>query len=240
MNILSIGNSFSTDAHRYLHRLAELNGIEMKTVNLFIGGCDLETHWKNAEENNVCYDMEINGNEAENIIGIAQALNSDKWDIITLQQASKLSGIFKSTEPYLTNLAQYVRKLQPQAKLYYHQTWAYETDAQHTGFLNYGNDQNEMYRCIKETACKAAANIKAEIIPAGDVIQQLRKTKEFDCSNGGISLCRDGYHLSFDYGRFAAAATWLRTLNKKELVCQSFDGLDTELINVILNTVNGI
>ncbi|MBR2957360.1 MAG: DUF4886 domain-containing protein [Clostridia bacterium] len=240
MKILSIGNSFSTDAHRFLYRLAQINGIEMKTVNLFIGGCDLETHWKNTEENNVCYDMEINGNEAEEVISIDQALNSDKWDIITLQQVSNLSGIFDSTQPYLTNLAQYIRQTQSQAEIYYHQTWAYEIDTEHSGFLNYDKDQIKMYNCIRETAQKAADNIGAKIIPTGDVIQQLRATKEFDYKNGGLTLCRDGYHLSNDYGRFAAAATWLRTLTEKEIFCESFDELDITLIKVILDTVNSI
>ncbi|MBR4051190.1 MAG: DUF4886 domain-containing protein [Clostridia bacterium] len=240
MKILSIGNSFSTDAHRFLYRLAQINGIEMKTVNLFIGGCDLETHWKNTEENNVCYDMEINGNEAEEVISIAQALNSDKWDIITLQQVSNLSGIFDSTQPYLTNLAQYIKQTQSQAEIYYHQTWAYEIDTEHSGFLNYDKDQIKMYNCIRETAQKAANNIGAKIIPTGDVIQQLRTTKEFDYKNGGLTLCRDGYHLSNDYGRFAAAATWLRTFTKKNIICESFDELDITLIKVILDTVNSI
>ena len=240
MKILSIGNSFSTDAHRFLYRLAQINGIEMKTVNLFIGGCDLETHWKNTEENNVCYDMEINGNEAEEVISIAQALNSDKWDIITLQQVSNLSGIFDSTQPYLTNLAQYIKQTQSQAEIYYHQTWAYEIDTEHPGFLNYDKDQIKMYNCIRETAQKAANNIGAKIIPTGDVIQQLRTTKEFDYKNGGLTLCRDGYHLSNDYGRFAAAATWLRTFTKKNIICESFDELDITLIKVILDTVNSI
>ncbi len=240
MKILSVGNSFSTDAHRFLYRLAHINGIEVKTVNLFIGGCDLKTHWKNAEENNFCYDMEINGNEGTKVVSIAQALNLDKWDIITLQQVSNLSGIFDSTEPYLTNLSQYIRQNQSQAEFYYHQTWAYEIDTKHTGFLNYDNDQAKMHNCIRETAHKAANNIEAKIIPTGDVIQQLRNTKEFDYKNGGLSLCRDGYHLSNDYGRFAAAATWLHTFTEKEIFCESFDELDIAFIKVILDTVNNI
>ena len=36
-NILAIGNSFSEDATRYLHQMAEAVGIETKVVNLFIG-----------------------------------------------------------------------------------------------------------------------------------------------------------------------------------------------------------
>ena len=39
MKILSIGNSFSQDAQRYLYRLAKKAGDTFKTVNLDIGGC---------------------------------------------------------------------------------------------------------------------------------------------------------------------------------------------------------
>ena len=45
MNILSIGNSFSQDAQRYLHRIAKSAGVEMNTFNLCIGGCPLEHHY---------------------------------------------------------------------------------------------------------------------------------------------------------------------------------------------------
>ena len=37
MKILSIGNSFSQDAQRYLHALAKADGENFKTVNLYIG-----------------------------------------------------------------------------------------------------------------------------------------------------------------------------------------------------------
>lgn len=240
MKILSIGNSFSTDAHSFLHRLAQLNGVEMETVNLFIGGCDLETHWNNLKENHAFYDIETNGINSTEGGSISQALNSDVYDIITLQQASPLSGIYESTQPYLNYLTKHIRNIQPQAKIYYHQTWAYDTDSEHPGFLNYNKDQIKMYNCIRETATHAANNITAEIIPTGDVIQLLRTTKEFDSKNGGMSLCRDGFHLSFDYGRFAASATWLRTFTDKEILCESFDGMNNNLIKIILDTVNAI
>ena len=38
MKILSVGNSFSQDAHRWLHHIAGLSGVSMETVNLYIGG----------------------------------------------------------------------------------------------------------------------------------------------------------------------------------------------------------
>ena len=51
MKVLSIGNSFSQDAQRYLHRLAKEDGTFIKCVNLYIGGCSLQTHYINMLEN---------------------------------------------------------------------------------------------------------------------------------------------------------------------------------------------
>ena len=241
MKILSIGNSFSTDAHKWLCKLAEINGINIETANLFIGGCSLEAHWENFIGNNTDYSLEINGNEGEKLINIPQALAMNKWDIITFQQASHFSGIAESYEPYLSNLVAEVRKIQPQAKLYFHQTWAYETDSLHPGFADYNHSQQEMFERIVAASRKAAKAIGAEIIPVGTVIQQIRKTvPEFDYQNGGLSLCRDGFHLSFDYGRFAAAAVWLLTLTGKKIECGAFQNFDAALLNKILEVVNSI
>ncbi len=51
MKILSIGNSFSQDAHRYLYEIAKKDGVDVKPVNLYIGGCSLRTHYINMLEN---------------------------------------------------------------------------------------------------------------------------------------------------------------------------------------------
>ncbi len=241
MKILSIGNSFSTDAHKWLCKLAEINGINIETANLFIGGCSLEAHWKNFTENSADYSLEINGNEGENLISIPQALAMDKWDVITFQQASHFSGMSETYEPYLTNLVNAVKESQPHAKFYFHQTWAYETDSLHEGFASYNRNQKEMFERIISVSQKAAKAIGAEIIPVGTVIQQIRETVPgFDYQHGGLSLCRDGFHLSFDYGRFTAAAVWLRTLTGKKIECNAFHNFDTKLLNKILKVVNCI
>ena len=44
MNILSIGNSFSQDAQRYLHQIATAGGEELNVFNLYIGGSTLSMH----------------------------------------------------------------------------------------------------------------------------------------------------------------------------------------------------
>ncbi len=241
MKLLSIGNSFSTDAHFYLHRLAELNGVDLYTANLFIGGCSLQTHWQNVTEDNADYDYEINGNTAERKISIAEALTECEWDVITFQQASAYSGMPDTFEPYLTNLVSFVRQKQPQAKLYFHQTWSYENGSPHSGFVGYDSDSRKMFESIVSASDNAIEITGATLIPAGTVIQKLRDgVKEFDYTDGGLSLCRDTYHLSETYGRYAAAAIWLRTLTGKAVATNPIDELDINLIEKINTVVNSI
>lgn len=241
MKILSIGNSFSQDAHKWLHKLGVANGVEVSIANLYIGGCSLETHWQNVTENNEFYDLEINGNEPERKISIKQALNMADWDIITVQQVSQFSGMPETYDPFIYDLVSFVRKECARAKIYFHQTWAYEIDSDHGGFVNYENDQRKMYDCIIKTSHQKAKEIGAELIPVGSVIQYVRENiGEFDYKNGGLSLCRDGFHLSLDYGRYLAAAVWFRTLTGKPVKTVEFENFDTEILNKINNIVNNM
>lgn len=238
MKILSIGNSFSQDAHKYLNKISLESGSELHCANLFIGGCSLERHYNNMLSTAQDYDLEINGGPCVRKISLGEALNSDEWDVVTLQQASHFSGKPQSYVPYITSLADFVRENQPSAKIYFHKTWAYETDSTHGAFPTYNYSQAEMYRRLSDASEMASRLINAEIIPVGTVIQTLREnTAEFDYQNGGLSLCRDGFHLSLDYGRFTAAAVWFHTLVGKKISIDGFDGFDKELLKKILETV---
>ena len=239
MKLLSIGNSFSQDAHKWLHQLAVACGIDLETVNLYIGGCSLETHWKNVEEENEYYELGRNGGNTERMITIQEALTMDNWDVITVQQVSNFSGMPESYEPYLSNLVALIRKTCPNAKLYFHQTWAYEIDSQHPAFVNYGNDQHTMFNRILATSQQMAEKIGAQLIPAGAFIQYLRENvTDFDYANGGLSLCRDGFHMSWDYGRFAVAAIWLRTLVGHPIATSTFEDFDSDKVAKILQCAN--
>ena len=134
MKLLSIGNSFSQDAHRYLHKLATEAGFELETVNLFYGGCSLKQHWEFYEQNLAVLDIHFNGGTFEKKVSLKEALEADTYDVITLQQASHFSGIPKTYFPYLQKLANLIREKQPNAKIYFHQTWAYEKNTEHSGF----------------------------------------------------------------------------------------------------------
>ncbi len=212
MKILAIGNSFSRDATAYLHQVLEDCGVESHVVHLCIGGCPLERHWRNIENDRVEYEYHVNGQIMERRVSIRQVLEEDDWDVIVTQQVSHDSGWAESYEPFLTLIADYLHKLAPRARLCLHQTWAYETDSDHMHFMRYSRDQALMHR--KLTACyrDAAQRHGMQLIPCGDVIQALRQEAPFRYGEGGMSLCRDGYHMHLIYGRYAVACTWARTL----------------------------
>lgn len=238
IKVLSIGNSFSQDAHKWLHDIAETDDFKLDTDNLFIGGCSLDMHWDNVIGNTAAYDMEGNGGKFIKKVSINEALEIEKYDIITLQQVSALSGKPQTYIPYITKLADLVREKQPEAKLYLHRTWSYEIDSNQNGFEEYNKNQKEMYRRLCDASEMAAKIIDAVIIPVGNVIQSLRENeKEFDYENGGLSLCRDGFHLSLDYGRFAAAAVWYKTLTGRNVNMQKFVDLNTEFDINLINTI---
>ena len=212
LKILAIGNSFSEDATAYLHQISNAGGKDMFVNNMHIGGCSLERHINELESNSSAYTLAINGQNVRSAI-LLEELKAYDWDIVTIQQASHFSGVWDSYEPYISKLVACIKENAPNAKIYFHKTWAYEYNSTHSGFVKYDKNQEKMHMMISE----CVENVKNTldiygIIPSGDVINELRKLPEFDTPNGGQTLCRDGFHMHMLYGRYAVAATWYETL----------------------------
>ena len=242
MKILAIGNSFSDDATKYLHQIAKGAEFDLTAVNLFIGGCSLERHMETINEGQRVHNRQVNGIFPGEFCSIKEGLLSGEWDVVTIQQVSHKSGLEETYEPYGSQLLEYVAKYAPNAKVYFHRTWAYEIDSMHGQFPNYDGDQQKMYDMIISATNKFCEKHSLPVIPSGDVIQALRKTAEFDYANGGESLCRDGFHMNLIYGRYAVAATWFETLAGKSIFDSTFvpEGADEEKIEVIKKIVHSM
>lgn len=240
IKILAVGNSFSQDATAYLHDMAKSAGVEVKVVNLYIGGCPLELHAKNIEENLQAYEYQLNGRPTGRMASVEEALAEENWDFITVQQSSHDSGIADSYYPYITELTDYIKARTTSAEILIHQTWAYETDSDHFAFGRYNHDQQQMYKALCGAYDLAAERTGLKQINCGDVIQTLRGLPEFDYAAGGQSLCRDGYHMHLVYGRYATAAVWFKTLCGGDVSDISFipeGDADMRLIEIIKQTV---
>lgn len=217
IKVLAIGNSFSEDALEHLHGIAKAGGVDMITGNLYIGGCSLETHWNNACTDAKAYDFYKTG-EASKPASIREVLEGEKWDYVTMQQASHYSGMQDTYYPYINFLSDYVKTYAPQAEQIIHQTWAYEIDSDHPCFKHYLNDQKIMFSAIKDAYNKASEKLGLRLIPCGEAMQKARIKSFFDYKNGGKSLCRDGFHASLIHGRYLLAAVWYEVLTGKSIL----------------------
>lgn len=215
--ILAIGNSFSRDAvEQYLWDLADAGKEKCIIGNLYIGGCPIDRHVENARNNNPAYEYRKIGIDGIRVQTdnkkLDDALQEEKWDIVTVQQASYDSGNYNSFA-LLPELISYIRARVPyNTKILFHQTWAYAQTSNHSGFKKYGNSQIRMYRAICECSEKAARDNNLNgIIPAGTAIQIARSTEL------GDNLNADGYHLDHLVGRYIAACTWYEYIFKHKV-----------------------
>lgn len=213
IKILAIGNSFSQDAiENYLHQLADSAGVKTIIANMYIGGCSLERHYNNAKDDKPAYSyrkITIDGKKTEyRSTTLDSALTDEKWDYVSFQQASPLSGKYDTFSPYLSYLIKYVKERVPaHTKLLWHQTWAYAEGCKLSGFANYNRDQLTMYHAIVEASKKAKKDYKLyKIVPVGTAIQNART------SFIGDNMNRDKQHLEVHYGRYTAACTWLEAV----------------------------
>lgn len=215
LRILAIGNSFSEDAvEQNLADLARADGNCAIIGNLYIAGCPLSRHLENVRENKPAYRyrfIDENGVMTTCLDHrLSEALKSQKWDVVTLQQSSPKSGKCESYEPYLGEMVKYLRgELGDGVRLMFQQTWAYSSYATHPNFPVYECNSQLMYDSVMVASRKACERYALEVIPSGTAIQNARGTRLRD------NLYRDGYHLSHACGRYTCACTWYEAIFRR-------------------------
>ena len=186
LNVLMIGNSFSICVGKFLPQMVRcFSGNKLKLTSCFIGGCSFETHWNNFLETEKNSDFkpyritiwdsttlkkpEYKGN-------VNALLASEKYDIITIQQASRCSVDYATYQPYADKLIAQIKKSQPQAEIVIQQTWSYRADAP---FLREtGMDNETMYKKLDEAYHTFAQDYGFRMIPTGYAVQVSRKLSE--------------------------------------------------------------
>ena len=218
MNILSIGNSFSVNAHNYIHRIARRDEKQSLLLwNLHIGECELSKHFRNYYLDQNEYVLGVNGIQSGLKISIKKALLAMNWDYVTIHQASQKSFSYPSYQPYLSVLADAIRELCPKAKILIHQTWEYEQGAPKLQRAGYEN-ADDMYRDLTGCYDKAAKEISASgIIPSGYTMHALIKK--------GLTVHKDTFHAN-SLGEFAIGLTWYQALTGRSVKNIDFSHFD--------------
>ena len=208
MRILAVGNSFSTDATRFLQQTLQDRGVDATILNLYIGGCTLERHVKCMTENLADYIFEhyTDVPEQKGLFKstLAQGLDYADWDIITFQQGSPKSGLPESYA-FLDPLYAYVRERMAGRSIRYgwNMTWAYMSGHDTPNYEPYGYNQNTMFRAILNAVDTEVRPRGLDVIPCGVAVQAAR------AGLADAALTRDGFHLSLEAGRYTAALTLL-------------------------------
>lgn len=216
IRVLGIGNSFSEDAlEQNLSEIARSQGVPMVIANLYIGGCSIDRHVTNIEQDKADYRytrFEVDGRKSiRQNVSLESVINEEEWDYISVQQVSGQSGFYDSYNR-LPELVAWIRAKVPGAKILLHQTWAYAVNSKHADFPKYDSSQQKMHEAISVAVRQAVAENELDgIIPTGPAIQLLRQ------QTGDYDLTRDGYHLSLGMGRYTAACTWFATLTHKNV-----------------------
>ncbi len=211
LKVLAIGNSFSVDGMEYLYKIANDYGVPNITLGiLYIPGASLSTHVNSITNslNNYVYYKNTNDIWSYNNSNssLLYGLLDEDWDIITIQQVSGYSGLPTTYNEDIDTIINYVNgnKTNSAAEIVWHMTWAYQGNSTHSDFYRYSSNQLTMFNAIINTVQEKIETRDdiSYVIPSGTAIQNART------SYLGDTLTRDGYHLSFDYGRYIASLTW--------------------------------
>ena len=231
LKVLMIGNSFSICTLKQLPRCAAaMPDCTLDLCSLYIGGCSLEHHWNNvvASTNTAFRPYKVNWSYATapskseapvakavegGMANIPEMLAADKWDIVTIQQASSLSWKPASYHPFGDNLVATIRKIAPQAKIMVQETWAYAP--QDRRFAKWKINQTAMYAKLKAAYAAFAKKYGFEVIPTGDAVQHFRKAMPSpDGITGdpcGSPEGKDKAHFNRE-GEYLQACVWLGSL----------------------------
>lgn len=182
LNVLMIGNSFSICVGSFLPQMVRcFPGNTLKLTSCYIGGCSFETHWNNfveAGRNPEFSPYRITVWDSTTLKkpvfkgNVNDRLKNEKYDIVTIQQASRYSVDYESYQPFADNLIKEIKRYQPQAEIVIQQTWSYRADAR---FLQENNISNtEMYSSLEKAYRQLAKDYGFRMIPTGLAVQIAR------------------------------------------------------------------
>jgi hypothetical protein len=168
LRVFLIGNSFSQNASRFLPQITQAGGNEIVIGRAELGGCPLQRHWDSVEVNL----RDSTRGKAYNGKSLKELLSAGKWDVVTIQQYSLLSGDEETYKPYAQKLYDFIQQVQPGVEVVVHQTWPYRADAKSFGRIKgatTAKTQTEMWeksRAAYHALAKQLGGLR--IIPSGD------------------------------------------------------------------------
>ena len=222
VRLVTVGNSFSQNATKYLDDLVKAKGHTLIHRPLAIGGASFEVHWDKAQLH------ETNPDDPRGLYGkksLRQELMGEAWDFVTIQQASIKSHNVATYRPFAKDLHAYIKKAAPKAEVLVHQTWAYRVDdprfTKPSKSPGEPTTQKEMYDGLTKAYQTIASELGARIIPVGDAMYLAdtdakwgyQPDKKFDFKNAVAPALPDQKHSLHTGWRWTAAKDGKKSLS---------------------------
>ena len=201
LKVLMIGNSFSLSNFRQMPKVAAAMGRRLDLASIHIGGCSLERHWNNvlAASTNATFrpyklDRDVEGRRTARdvMVNMPDALVLDKWDVVTIQQASSLSWRSETYQPFGDLLVAKIREFAPQAKIVVQETWSYPPWDKR--LANFGFGPEEMYRRLHDAYGAFAKKHGFDVVPVGAAAERF-PNRESLFTKPDFHFNRDGEYL---------------------------------------------
>jgi hypothetical protein len=170
VRLLTVGNSFSANATHYLGELATAAGDKLVHRSIVVGGAPLQLHAEKAQR----FERDPADKEGlySNGRSLKQELQSDRWDFVTIQQASIKSHDVETYRPFAKWLSDYIKQHAPGAELLIHETWEYRVDDPRFSVKDPAPGepatQDAMYDGLRHSYETIAKELGIRRIPVGD------------------------------------------------------------------------
>jgi hypothetical protein len=168
IDVLMIGSSFCYYYVEELYGLADAAGVKMRVCNAYYSGCKFTWHynwWKEGQSNYEFYQVtDSTGRKKTSAMSLEHCLAQGEWDVISIQEST--STIFSvgaqahldNTRSMRSELLGYLKEQFPEAKVYWHQPWSYQTGYKsgNTEITTFAQQQERMmtYREFALGVCK--------------------------------------------------------------------------------------
>ena len=231
IDVLMVGNSFCWYFVEELHGVADAAGVQINVNNLYEAGCLVQEHWDWLQTDSEKYEQfwitnDFGRFKHPNNLRLSRAVAYDDWDVITLQQhyGAGVTLVDAAYEKLVNadDLFDYFESTCPDAKLYWHNTWAYQVG--YSEKIATTADQTLRQNNINMISQDVADRNGVDQIPAGQAWAIARRTV-------GDDLCKSDLYHDGDVGggQYLNACIWFEVLTGKSCIGNTWRPTDYRL-----------
>ncbi|MBR2616008.1 MAG: DUF4886 domain-containing protein [Clostridia bacterium] len=230
LNVLIIGNSFSTGWPDELNGLMTEKDIRVNIFTVYYSGCTLTMHWNWLQNGRANYRLRHHiqggGTSDNEPVSLDYCLKKRNWDVIALQHSygACLKDDFNDEEFHerANELAKkffdYLKDRFPKSRLVWHEEWAYNVEWERNGVkVGTLERQEMMYNNIRRHSVAVHEQNGVPVVPSGTAWQIARANPKIG------DLTRDQYHDGDTQGgQYLNACVWFEFLTGQSCVGSSY------------------